>query len=277
MTASLFGMEGKSALVLGGGQGMGEATALLLAEVGCNVAVLDLEYERAKRVAAQVKAKGRRSLALRVDALDDASLRTMITRADKEIGGIDAMATIVGMAGWAPSIDMTPETWDKDQQRNLRYFFFAAQSAARCMIARGKPGSIACVVSVDGLRSAPFHASYGAAKAGLVNLVRTLAVEWAEHGIRVNAVAPGAIVTPRIPLREPQEEKKTLGLTPMQRRGFTDDIGKALLFFLSNLSPYVTGQTLAVDGGYLSASLFDYGGILKQASGGATLGLSDRR
>ena len=123
----------------------------------------------------------------------------------------------------------------------------------------------------------PFHASYGAAKAGLVNLVRTFAVEWAQHGIRVNAVAPGGIVTPRIPLRAPDEERKTMGLTPMARRGTTDDIGKALLFFLSGLSPYVSGQTLAVDGGYLAASLFDYGAILQQASGGGTLGLNERK
>jgi NAD(P)-dependent dehydrogenase (short-subunit alcohol dehydrogenase family) len=277
MTSALFGLEGRNAVVLGGGQGMGESTAMLLAEVGCNVAVLDLDAERAERVAGKVKAKGLRSLALRVDALDDANLRDSIARADEHLGGLDAMASIIGMAGWAPSLEMTAETWDFDHRRNLRYFFFAAQTAARCMIARKKGGAIACVVSVDGLRSSPYHASYGAAKAGLVNLVKTLAVEWADKGIRINAVAPGGIVTPRIPLRSPDEEKKRMGLTPMGRRGTTDDIAKALLFFLSSLSPYVSGQTLAVDGGYLAASLFDYGAILERASGGGTLGLDERK
>jgi NAD(P)-dependent dehydrogenase (short-subunit alcohol dehydrogenase family) len=276
MSKALFGLEGRNAIVLGGGQGMGESTALLLAEVGCNVAVLDLELDRAERVAAAVKEKGPRGLALRVDALNDAGLQETITRADRELGGLDAMATIIGMAGWSRALDMTPQTWDADHRRNLRYFFFAAQAAARCMIARRKPGSIACVASVDGVRSAPFHASYGAAKAGLVNLVRTLAVEWAQEGIRVNAVAPGSIVTPRIPLRSAADEK-LFGRVPMGRRGTTDDIGKALLFFLSNLSPYVSGQTLAVDGGYLSASLFDYGHALELASGGGTLGAGERK
>jgi len=272
MSKSLFGLEGKNAIVVGGGQGMGESTALLLAEVGCNVAVLDLELGRAERVAAAVAAKGVRGIPLRVDALDDANLQDTITRADKDLGGLDAMATIVGMAGWSPALEMKPDTWDLDQRRNLRYFFFAAQAAARCMVARGKGGSIACVASIDGVRAAPYHSSYGAAKGGLINLVRSLAVEWAPHGIRVNAVAPGAIITPRIPEREPAEERKTAGGTPMARRGRTDDIGKAMLFLLSEMSPYVTGHTLAVEGGYLSAMLFDYDVFMKDMKPGGTLG-----
>jgi len=273
MDRSLFGLEGRNAIVVGGGQGMGESTAMLLAGVGCNVAVLDLELGRAERVAAAVGAKGVHGIPLRVDALDDANLQDTISRADKELGGLDAMATIVGMAGWSPALEMKAETWDLDHQRNLRYFFFAAQAAARCMIARGKGGSIACVASMDGIRSAHGHASYGAAKAGLINLVRTLTSEWCEHGIRINVVAPGTIITPRIPQGDADTEKRMWTGTPMQRRGRTDEIGKAILFFLSDLSSFVSGQTLAVDGGYLASHVLDYAGFTKAMRPGTTMGV----
>lgn len=273
MQNQLFGLEGKNAVVVGGGQGMGESTAMLLASVGCNVAVLDMDLSRAERVAAAVSAKGVRGIALKADVMDTAGLQDTVAKADRELKGLDAMATIVGMAAWSAAIDMKPETWDLDHQRNLRYFFFAAQAAAKCMMARGKGGSIACVASMDGIRSAHGHASYGAAKAGLVNLVKSLTSEWGEHGIRVNVVAPGTIITPRIPKGDAASERRMWTGTPMQRRGTTDEIGKALLFFLSDLSSYVSGQTLAVDGGYLASHVLDYGGFTKAMRPGATMGV----
>jgi NAD(P)-dependent dehydrogenase (short-subunit alcohol dehydrogenase family) len=271
MDRSLFGLEGRNALVLGGGQGMGESTSLLLARVGANVAVLDVEPERAERVAAEVRQKGSKALALQADALDTAALRDAIARADRELGGLDAMASIIGMAAWAPSLEMSEETWDLDHRRNLRYFFFAAQTAARCMIARGG-GAIVGVASMDGIRSAHGHASYGAAKAGLINLSKTLASELSEHRIRINIVAPGTIATPRIPLGTPEHEKPMWTGTPMQRRGTTDEIGKAILFFLSDLSSFVTGQTLAVDGGYLASHVIDYAKFTRAMRPGGTMG-----
>ena len=106
------------------------------------------------------------------------------------------------------------------------------------------------------MRSAPNHGSYGAAKAGLINLVRTMAVEWSPYGVRVNVVAPGPIVTPRIPFRGTDEERKMMVNVPMHRRGTVDDIGKAITFFLSDMAGYVTGQVLAVDGGSLATNPF---------------------
>ena len=108
---------------------------------------------------------------------------------------------------------------------------------------------------MSGLQSAPHHAAYGAAKAGLVSLVRTMAVEWAPHGIRVNCIAPGSIITPRIPDTPELREQTSQGLIPMKRRGTTDEIGKAAVFLLSDLASYVTGHTLPVDGGWMSAFL----------------------
>ena len=258
MAAPGFGLEGKRILVLGGGQGMGESTVTMLAAAGADVAVADLERERAERVAAALEAGGTRALPVVVDVTDDDALVAAIARTESALGSLDGLVTIIGMAAWAPLVDMTTEVWDLDHRRNLRYFFIAAREVARSLIARGAPGSIVCVASVDGIRSAAGHASYGAAKAGLVNLVKTMTAEWSGQGIRINAVAPGAMITPRIPERSPDEEREMMSTVPMHRRGTTDDIGKAALFFLSDLSTYVSGQTLAVDGGFTAVGPIDY-------------------
>lgn len=271
---SLFGLKDKSYLVVGGGQGMGEATAKLLAKLGAHVAVLDLERARAERVANEVAASGVRSVAVSADVTDEAALVDAVARSEAGLGGLDGLATIVGMAAWSPILDMTAETWDMDHRRNLRYFFFAAREVARSLRRRQAPGSIVAVASVDGIVSSPNHAAYGAAKAGLINVVKSMAAEWADHGIRVNAVAPGGIVTPRLPLTDPEGERRSMAKLPMKRRGTTDDIAKAVVYFLSDMSPYVTGQTLAVDGGYTAVGVFDH--KVSVPSGG-TLGMQDER
>jgi NAD(P)-dependent dehydrogenase (short-subunit alcohol dehydrogenase family) len=257
---SLFGLEGKRFMVLGGGQGMGEATVKLLARLGAAVAVVDLQAERAEKVAGELREVGVSAQPFAVDVTDDAALIATIARIEREFGPLDGMATVIGMAGWAPIAEMSLETWDADHRRNLRYFFVAAREVARSLLARQAPGAIVCVASVDGIVSAPNHAAYGAAKAGLVNLVKTMAVEWSGQGIRVNCVAPGGIVTPRIPLVDAAAERQSMAQLPMQRRGMVDDIAKAAAFFLSDMSPYVTGQTLAVDGGYVATGIFGGGG-----------------
>ena len=252
----LFGLEGKRILVLGGGQGMGEATSTLIASLGAHVVICDRELERAETVASAIAAGGGTTTALSFDVLNDDALVAGIAEAQMLAGPLDGMATVIGMAGWSTLLDMDMAAWDEDQARNLRYFFLAAREVARGLIARDAPGSIVCVSSVDGMRSAPNHGSYGAANAGLINLVRTMAEEWSPHNIRVNVVAPGPIVTPRIPHQGDEAERKMMVNVPMHRRGSVDDIAKAITFFLSDLSPYVTGQTLAVDGGSLATNPF---------------------
>jgi len=253
----LFGLQDKAALVLGGGQGMGESTARLLADAGCNVAIVDVERERAERVASVVRDMGRKGVAIAANILDDEEAAHAVGEAELALGGLDVLVAIVGQALFTPIVDMSPEDWDSDQRRNLRYFFVSARLAAKSMITRGVPGSMVCIASTDGLQAAPFHASYGAAKAGLVQLVKSMAVEWAVHGIRVNSVAPGSISTPRLPDTEAHREAMRNSLVPMERSGTTDDIGKAVLFLASDMSAYTTGHTLMVDGGWMAANLFD--------------------
>jgi 3-oxoacyl-[acyl-carrier protein] reductase len=253
---SIFGLEQKRILVLGGGLGMGEATARLLASLGAHVAVADRELDRAEVVAAKITADGGKAIALGVDVLNDTALISGIGQAEAEVGPLDGMATVIGMAAWSSLIDMDLKTWDEDHRRNLRYFFVAAREVARRLIARQAPGSIVCVSSVDGSRSAPYHGSYGAAKAGLSNLAKTMSVEWAPRGIRTNVVAPGAIITPRVPHLGDKEGMITDRI-PLRRRGTVEEIAKAIAFLMSDMASYITGQTLAVDGGFLAAYPID--------------------
>ena len=255
MDSSLFQLEGKSALVVGGGRGMGESTAKFLARAGCGVAIADAAKERADRVAAAVADLGQPSASIVGDVLDDAQAKEIVERADRALGGLDALVAIVGQASFSSVLNMTPEQWDHDQRKNLRYFFITAREVARVLIAQGKPGAMVCIASVAGLQSSPNHASYGAAKAGLINLVRTMAVEWAPHNIRVNAIAPGSIITPRIPATPERAERTRQGPIPAKRLGTSDEVGKAALFLVSDLASYVTGHTLSVDGGWMAAYL----------------------
>jgi 3-oxoacyl-[acyl-carrier protein] reductase len=190
--------------------------------------------------------------------LDDAQI-TGIVAAVEQLGGIDVMVSIVGAAVWGSLLDTTAAIWDQQLHRNLRYFFLCAREVATTMIRRGNPGAIVGIASVDGQRASPMRGAYGVAKAGLISLVQTMAVEWAPHHIRVNAIAPGHIVTPRLYDTPQRAEGYAKSLIPMRHRGQTDDIGKAALFLVSDLAGYITGTTLDVDGGLLAANLFPNG------------------
>jgi 3-oxoacyl-[acyl-carrier protein] reductase len=256
---SLFGLSGKKALIIGGGQGMGEAAANFLARAGCDIALVDLEVERAERVAGMVRDIGPKAVTIAGDVLDDAQISRIVTEANDKLGGIDRMVSIVGAATWGSLLETTGEIWDQQMRLNLRYFFLIAKEVANVMIARGTGGRIVGIASVDGQRASPMRGAYGAAKAGLISVVQTMAVEWAPHNISVNAIAPGHIVTPRLYDTPRRVEGYAHSLIPMRRRGTTDDIGKAALFLLSDLASYVNGTTLDVDGGLLSQNLFPQG------------------
>ena len=256
---SLFGLRGKKALIIGGGQGMGEAAARFLAQVGCDVGLVDLEQDRADRVAAIVTGLGGKAATIVGDVLDDAQIPRIVAEAAEKLGGIDRMVSIVGAATWGSLLETTGEVWDRQMALNLRYFFLIAKETANAMIRQGTGGRIVGIASVDGQRASPMRGAYGAAKAGLISVVQTMAVEWAPHNISVNAIAPGHIVTPRLFDTPRRVEGYSNSLIPMRRRGTTDDIGKAALFLLSDLAAYVNGTTLDVDGGLLSANLFPMG------------------
>ncbi|MEW2397192.1 SDR family oxidoreductase [Streptomyces sp. NPDC046862] len=238
----LIGLEGKHVLVLGGGLGIGRQTCLAAASVGAKVSVVDMDQDRAKAVAEEVD-----GLALTGDATDRAAVERFVGEAVRHFGPIHGLADIIGMSDNGPLSEVTDELWYRGLDLNLRHAFLALQIGAKAMT---EGGSMVFVGSISGLRSAPGHAVYGAAKAGLANLVSTASLELGP-GIRVNVVAPGQTATPRVAERHPEPDyyDKAAAQVPLGRVGRTSDIASAVLFFLTDLSAWITGQTLVVDGG----------------------------
>ncbi|CAN5182281.1 glucose 1-dehydrogenase [soil metagenome] len=273
----IFGLEGKTAIVWGGGQGMGEASALRLAQAGCNVAVVDVEIDRAEKVVGKIEALGRSAIALSANIIEKADVERATAAAEAALAPIDVMVNVVGMAGWVKLVDMSEEEWDRIVDLNLKGFFLAATAAARSMIAGGRKGSLVSVCSVSGLTSAPMHGHYGAAKAGMQNLVRSMACEWGPD-IRVNAVAPGSTQTARVQ-STPERQAEARARIALERMGFVDEIAKGVLFMASDMGSYVSGHPLPVDGGWMAGALMSWRGEtftappstnVAAANGGAT-------
>jgi NAD(P)-dependent dehydrogenase (short-subunit alcohol dehydrogenase family) len=254
MEADIFGLTGKVALIVGGGQGLGEATLRYLSGAGCDIAIVDLSRERAEAVAAEVRQQGRSAAVKVADVTEEGALEEIVAWTEAEFGGLDVVASIVGQAKFGGVLEFSPDDWDRDHARNLRYFFFLCQAAARSFVRRDVGGSIVGMSSAGALGSMPFRAAYGANKAGLSHLVKSLAVELGEYGVRINAVAPGLTLTPRIAARMSAEAvAQQSAEVPLGRLGVPDDIAKAVLFLASDLAAHITGVTLAVDGGSTAA------------------------
>jgi 2-deoxy-D-gluconate 3-dehydrogenase len=258
MSADLLGLQGKVALIIGGGRGLGEASALCLAKAGCDVALVDVSAENAGQVAAQVRKTGCKAHVITADALDAALSARVVAETLEALGGFDILVTIVGASKLGGVLETTLEEWDHDQQINLRYVFAYAQAAARSWIRRGVPGAIVATATGGALRSMPYRAGYGAAKAGLVHLVKSMAVELGEYGIRVNAIAPGATFTPgSVGYMDTDAFKAEIAKIPLGRLANPEDIGRGVTFLASDMARHVTGSTLAVDGGSTAAPLYD--------------------
>jgi NAD(P)-dependent dehydrogenase (short-subunit alcohol dehydrogenase family) len=257
MADSLLGLNGAAVLVIGAGPGIGSACADVASQAGARVAALDFAEERAAATAQAINGRGGEAVPYVANVLDDDQLRTAISDVDEHFGGIDGVISVVGGSTWLPSLDLEASDFDHDYRLNLRYFFVAAQAVARTAVARNRGTAITAITSIHGERSAPYHVGYGAAKAGLINLVKSLAVEWAGYGIRVNAVAPGVTVKATRPRGTQQEEAALVAGVPMARRADPVDIANAAVFLVSGMSAMITGHTLSVDGGFLSAGPYD--------------------
>ena len=245
----LLELRGRSALVAGAGQGMGRATALLLARLGARLALLDELAERAEAVASEARALGAAAEALVADVTDAAQVERAVADAVRATGGLDLLVNIVGGASWAPLLELDDATWERDQRVNLVHHFWLGRAAARQMIAGGRGGSITVVASVSGMFSAAGHGAYGAAKAGLLALVKTMAEEWWPHGIRVNAVVPGAVRTPRIEAAWASGAIRRPAADIVERMALPEDVAGAIAFLSSELARRITGQALVIDAG----------------------------
>lgn len=255
----LLDLSGRRALVVGGGQGIGRASALALARAGAAVAVLDAEAERAERVAAEVEALGAVSRPLVADVTRDAEARAGVDRAREALGGLDCLINIVGQAAWGSLLELEEADWELDFARNLKHHWYVSRASVRAWRDAGEGGAICVVASVSGQFASASHGAYGAAKAGLLSLVRTGAQEWWPLGVRINAVVPGSVRTPRI---EAQWRDGTIApptSDTLERMALPEDIAHAAVFLVSDLAPRITGQTLVVDGGTSTRFPYDLG------------------
>ncbi len=260
----LFQLTNTPSLVIGGASGIGRATALMLGQVGASVAVADLDPAGAAAVAAEITDAGGTATSLGGDVLDPAGATAVVDGAYDALGGLEVVVNIIGFAAWSPILDYDLDTWNHDILRNLNQHLFVGQAAARRFIDDGVAGRIAMVASVSGLYGAPNHAAYGAAKAGVMSLTRSMADEWGRHGIRINGVAPDSIRTPRVAagfeaagITDPDAIMRADGV-PLGRWGHPDEIAGPLVFLVSKLASFMSGQTLVVDGG--TRAHFPHGG-----------------
>jgi NAD(P)-dependent dehydrogenase (short-subunit alcohol dehydrogenase family) len=239
---AMLRLDGRRFVVIGAGQGIGRQTAHALAGAGARVFCVDVDEGLAQDVAKEVD-----GVPWSGDATQRHDVERLFDDASVELGGVDGLADIVGIARFIELLDVTDDDWDWYFAMNLRHAFLAMQIGARAMT---NGGVMVFVASASGLTSAPRHAPYGAAKAGLMSLVRTAAVELGPRGIRVNAVAPGVVWTPRVSGMLGDEGREIQSRnTPIGRVALPADIAAGILFFASDLSGDVSGQTLSIDGG----------------------------
>jgi NAD(P)-dependent dehydrogenase (short-subunit alcohol dehydrogenase family) len=248
---SLLRLDGRGFVVIGAGNGMGRQAAHALAGLGARVLCVDNEPDLAKEIAEEIGGEF-----VVADVTKRSDMELIFRTAEESFTRVHGLVDIVGIARWMELIDIDDDTWDFEFAICLRHAFLAMQIGARVMRPTGG-GVMAFVASISGINSAPNHAAYGAAKAGLMALVKSAAVEFGQFNIRANAVAPGATLTPRITeLLTPEVRAHHEDLIPTGRLNQPSDIASALLFLVSDLSANISGQTLVVDGGVTSRYAF---------------------
>lgn len=258
-------LQGRVAAITGGALGIGRATALLFAEEGATVALGDVQLEAVEQVAQEIHRRGGKAIAIGLDVGDPAQVQVFVDRVVAELGRLDIMFANAGIAHSAPFLEHPEAQWHRVLRVNLTGVFLCCQAAARQMVKQGG-GRIITTASINAFRGVENLVGYNAAKAGVIELTRTMAVELAQHHIAVNAIAPAQIDT-RLTRSLPEDaRRRRVERIPMGRFGEPDEVARAALFLASDDASFVTGHTLAVDGGYLA------GGLWSAAPGGRAPG-----
>jgi NAD(P)-dependent dehydrogenase (short-subunit alcohol dehydrogenase family) len=249
----LFKLAGRTVVVSGaGGGGIGTTVSDLVASAGATVVAVSRSQDNLDRHVGPLIDKGLSIVTVTADASTDDGIAAVIDTVRRTDGDLYGLVNVAGGADpstWMPSTRVTRADWRELFNRNLETAFFMSQAVAGELLRENNPGSIVSISSISGMNSAPFHIAYGTAKAAVAAMTRTMAVELAGHNIRVNAVAPG--VTETVASRtyvddDPERDRRAIA---MGRRGRPDEQAGAILFLLSEMSSYITGQTLLVDGG----------------------------
>lgn len=248
-------LSGRVALVTGASSGIGHHFAQTLARAGARVAIGARRSEKLESLAAEIAEAGGRALPLRLDVTDRDSVAAAFAHAETELGTPDIIVNNAGVTIDRPSLEQDEEEWDRVVDTDLKGAWLVACEGARRLVAAEKGGSIINVASILGLLGTPRVAAYTAAKAGLINLSRSLAIEWARHDIRVNALCPGYIITDlNREFLEGAVGEKLARRIPQRRFGQASDLDGPLLLLASDASRWMTGSALVVDGGQSAAA-----------------------
>ena len=252
--ADAKGTRRPTIFVTGASQGIGAGIAVEMARQGYDVAVSSTRPEKLSPVLEAIKAAGARALPVALDVRDQSSIERAMAAVAGEFGELDVLVNNAALALRKMAIDFTRAEWDEVVGTGLTGTFFMSQAMGRHLIAQKRGGAIISITSTHGLVALAERSAYGIAKAGVIHMARMLAIEWAAHGIRVNTVAPGAVVTPAratMPMA-PDHAAKRMARIPMKKLCSIDDIAAAVVYLASPQASYITGQTLVLDGGVTS-------------------------
>jgi NAD(P)-dependent dehydrogenase (short-subunit alcohol dehydrogenase family) len=249
-------LNGKVAVVIGGTSGIGLAIAKGMAEAGADVVPSSRREDQVDAAASQIESRGRRSIRVISDVSDRASLQRVLDESIKAFGKVDVLVNSAGRTKRAPTLDFSEEDWNGILDTNLTGTLRAAQVFGRHMLER-ESGSIINIASLSTFVALYEVAAYSASKAAVASLTKSLAIEWSQRGVRVNAIAPGVFRTPLNEklLDETERGREFLLRTPMKRFGNVEELAGAAIFLASDAASFVTGEVLSVDGGFLASGV----------------------
>lgn len=241
----------RTALVTGAAQGIGAEIAVALARDGFDVAVSSTRIEKLSEVAARIEAAGGRALPVELDLRSQESIEMALARAAAGFGRVEVLVNNAAAALKKLALDTTSDDWDLVMDTNLKGAFFVTKEMARHLIAAGRPGLIVSIASTHGIVALEERLAYGIAKAGVMHMTRMLAYEWAAHGIRLNAIAPGRVTTAsrEAALADAAFRDRMLSRVPLKRFADAGEVAAAVCYLASPAASYITGQTLVMDGG----------------------------